>query len=114
MSSALVVLPLAGSSGYVQVFLQPGEKVRELHGAVGAHRACDQVELRAPGLHQRMRTAQVQQQPLLQQVGGVVRQQRAALNELHLSFHLELRLRRGHTAAQQLGFNGCGKRRRSY
>lgn len=105
MSLALVVLPFTRSWGYMNILLHPGEKMHQLHCTVRTCCARDQVKLRAAGAHQRMRTAHVEQEPLLQQVGGVVGQKRAALNELNLPVNLKLGMCRSYTPAGQLGFN---------
>ncbi len=107
-----MVFPFARGGGDVQVFLEPREQTGQLDGAGGAHRARDEVELRAAGADQRVRTAEVDEQPALEEAHGVVGEQRAALDQLHRAFHRQLRVRGGQAAPRDLGFDGCGEKTR--
>lgn len=91
-ASASVVLPLAGGHGDVRVSLVPGEKAGEGDGAVGLHRTSQYVKLRASGTHQDAGAPDVDEQPLLDEVLGVVWQQRTLADELHPALDGELRL----------------------
>jgi len=90
--SAPVVLPLACSYSQVGILFVPGEEVVEGQGAVEQHAASQQVELGAPGPHQGVGAAQVDEEPLLKEVLGVIRKERALANELHPALHLKLGL----------------------
>ena len=98
-----MVLPLARRHGDVGVLLVPGEEAGDGQAGVSLHGASDQVELGAPGPHQRVGAAQVDEQPLLEEVLGVVRQQGPLADELHPAVHLELGLAAGQAAAVKLG-----------
>lgn len=91
-ASASVVLPLAGGHGDVRVSLVPGEKAGEGDGAVGLYRTSQYVKLRASGTHQDAGAPDVDEQPLLDEVLGVIWQQRTLADELHPALDGELRL----------------------
>ena len=100
------MLPLACRRGDVGVLLVPGVEPGDGQAGVGLHGAGDQVELRAARSHQRVGAAQVDEQPLLQEVLGVVGQQGPLADELHPAVHLELGLAAGQALAVQLGGHG--------
>lgn len=85
-----MVLPFAYCHRNVDVFLLPWEEMFESHGAIGLERSGKEVELSTARAHQRVGAAQVDEQPLLQKTGGVVRQEGALLDELHPSLHFKL------------------------
>lgn len=105
--SASVVLPLAGGHGDVRVSLVPWEKAHEGDGAVGRHRTGQHVKLRASRTHQGAGALGVDEEPLLDEVLGVVRQQRPLADKLHAALHAELQLARGGAMAVKLGGHGC-------
>lgn len=108
-----MVLPLAGGHGDVHVPLVPGEKAHEGDGAVGRHRAGQHVKLRASRTHQGSGALGVDEQPLLDEVLGVVRQQRTLADKLHPAVDAELQLPRRGAMAVDFGGHGCasgGKR----
>jgi len=101
-----VVLPLARRDGDVGVLLVPGEQPGDGQAGVRLHGAGDHVELRASRAHQGLGAAQVDEQPLLQEVARVIGQQGSLADELHAALHLELGLAAGQAAAVQLGGYG--------
>lgn len=101
-----MVLPLAGCHGDVRVSLVPGEKARQGDGAVGLHGTGQHVELRSSGTHQAAGAPDVDEQPLLDEVLGVVRQQGALADELHSALHAELGLPCWDAMAVKLGGHG--------
>ena len=105
------MLPLACAHSQVGVFLVPGEEVVEGQGAVEQHTASQQVELGAPGPHHGVGAAQVDEEPLLKEVLGVVREERALAYELHPALHLKLRLPSVMTSAGYLCCYSCGGER---
>ena len=104
-----MVFPLARRRGHVGVLLVPGEEPGDGQGGVGLHGARDQVELGAPRSHQCVGAAQVDEQPLLEEVLGVVREEGALADELHPAFHLELGLAAGQASTVQLGSHSLGR-----
>lgn len=101
-----MVLPLAGCHGDVRVSLVPGEKARQGDGAVGLHGTGQYVELRASGTHQAAGAPDVDEQPLLDEVLGVVGQKRTLAEELHSALHAELGLPCWEAMAVKLGSHG--------
>lgn len=51
----------------------PWEEIFERHSAIGMGRSGEEIELSTTRAHQRVGTAQIDEQPLLQKTGGVVR-----------------------------------------
>lgn len=111
--SASVVLPLARGHSYVGVLLVPGEEVCEGQGAVGLHRAGQDVELRAAGPHQRVGAAQVNEQPLLEEVLRVVGKERALAHKLHPALDVKLGLSSGQATAVDFGCHSCEEKKRN-
>lgn len=107
-----MVLPLAGGHGDVRVSLVPGEKAREGDGAIGLHGTGQHVKLRASGTHQGAGALDVDEQPLLDEVLGVVWQQRTLADELYSALDAKLRLPCWHAMAVKLGGHGCVRGRR--
>lgn len=110
--SAFVVFPFARGRGDVQVLLEPREQTGQLDGPVCTHGSRYQVELRTPGTNQSVRAPEIDEQPALDETGGVVREQRPALDELHRAFDRQLRLGGRQASPGDLGFHGCGEKRR--
>ena len=106
--SAPMVFPLACSYSQVSVLFVPGEQVVEGQGAVEQHAASQQVKLGAPGPHQSVGAAQVDEEPLLKEMLGVIREERALAKEVHPAIHLKLRLPRVMASAGQFCCYSCG------
>lgn len=98
-----MVFPLARSHCDAVVLLVPGEEAGEGQGAIGLHGASQQVELGAAGPDQYVGTGQVDEQPLMEEVLGVVGKQGALADKLYPALHLKLWLPRGPAPARQLG-----------
>lgn len=111
-ASASVVLPLAGGDCNVHVSLVPGEKAGEGDGAIVLHGTGQHVKLRTSGTHQGAGTPDVDEQPLLDEVLGVVWQQRTLAEELHSALDAKLRLPCWDAMAVKLGGHGCVRGRR--
>lgn len=88
--SAFVIFPLASGYCNVVVLLVPGEEVGEGQGAIGLHSARQQVELCPPRAYQGVGAAQVDEEPLLEEVLGIVGQERALADKLNPALHLKL------------------------
>lgn len=74
----------------MEVFFEPREEVGHLDGSVGPHGSGDEVELSASGPDQRVSASEVDEEPALQETGGVVGEQRTSLDKLHVSLHHQL------------------------
>lgn len=107
--STPVVLPLAGGHGNVCVLLVPGEETGECEGAVELHGSGQHIQLGPAGAHEGAGATDVDEQPLLEEVLGVVGQQGSLADKLNAPFDLKLWLSHGEAAAMKFGRHSCGE-----
>lgn len=97
-----MVLPLASGHCNVYIFLVPGEEAGESQAAVMLHGTGQQVKLRPTGAHKSVGTADIDEEPLLEKVLGVIGEQRPLADELHPALNLKFWLSHGQTTTGQL------------
>lgn len=112
--STSVVLPLARGRRNARVLFVPREDAGESEGSIVLHRAGQHAELWPAGTHQAVGAAEVDEEPLLEEVLGVVGQQRSLADELYAAVNLVLRLSGGAAAAVKFGRHSWGKEENDY
>lgn len=90
-----MVLPLTSGHRNVCVLFVPREEPGEGESAVGLHGTSQHVQLRPSRAHKHIGTLEVDEEPLLEQVLGVVGQERSLTDKLDPALHLEFGLSRG-------------------
>lgn len=105
------MFPFASGQCDACISFVPREETNESDVAVGLHGTGQHVELRAARTNQGAGAAQVDEEPIPEEMLSVIRQQRALTDKLHAALNLELRLTRGVAETVEFSGDGCGGQR---
>jgi len=107
-----VVLPLASGQCNACVLFVPGEEASESNTAVGLNGASQHVKLRATWTHYGTGTSEVDEEPLLEKMLGVIRHQRSLTYKLNPALNLKFWLSRGKAMTMNFGSHSCAEKKK--
>lgn len=100
-----MMFPLASGHSNVCILFVPREESGESKGAVRLHRTSQYIKLCSSGARKGISTTKVDEEPLLEEVLGVIRQQRPLADKFNPALNFKFWLSHGQATTMKFGYH---------